>query len=74
LIGYGRRALVETMMGRHKALIGQRLRARNEAGRRTAAAVGAVVLNRMLATIRPNSVRTVQQRSGPAHLTAFALL
>jgi len=56
--GYGRRALVETTMGRYKALIGNRLRARNEAGRRTEAAVGAVVLNRMLAAARPHSVRT----------------
>jgi hypothetical protein len=47
--GYSRRALVETTMGRYKALIGSRLRARNDAGRRTEAAVGAVVLNRMLA-------------------------
>ncbi len=56
--GYGRRALVETTMGRYKALIGPRLRARHDAGRRTEAAVGAVVLNRMLAAGRPNSVRT----------------
>jgi transposase len=58
--GYGRRALVETTMGRYKALIGARLRARNEAGRRTEAAVGVVVLNRMLADGRPNSVRTAR--------------
>jgi len=57
--GYGRRALVETSIGRYKALIGTRLRARHDAGRRTEAAVGAVVLNRMLAAGRPNSVRTV---------------
>ena len=55
--GYGRRALVETAVGRYKALIGPRLRARSEAGRRTEAAVGAVVLNCMLAAARPNSVR-----------------
>jgi hypothetical protein len=58
--GYGRRALVETTMGRYKALIGPRLRACNDAGRRTETAVGAVVLNRMLAAGRPNSVRTVR--------------
>lgn len=58
--GYGRRALVETTMGRYKALIGPRLRARSDAGRRTEAAVGAVVLNRMLAAGQPNSVRTVR--------------
>lgn len=58
--GYGWRALVETTMGRYKALIGNRLRSRNDAGRRTEAAVGAVVLNRMLAAGRPNSVRTAR--------------
>jgi hypothetical protein len=45
-------------MGRYKALIGTRLRARNHAGRRSEAAVGAAVLNRMLAAGRPNSVRS----------------
>jgi transposase len=55
--GYGKRALIETTMGRYKAIIGPRLRARDDAGRRTEAAVGAVVLNRMLAAGRPNSVR-----------------
>jgi hypothetical protein len=56
--GYGRRAMIETTMGRYKALIGPRLRARTDAGRRTEAAVGAVVLNRMLAAGRPNSIRS----------------
>jgi transposase len=41
--GYGRRSLVETTMGRFKAIIGQR----------TDAAVGVAVLNRMLNTARP---------------------
>ncbi len=58
--GYGRRALDETTMGRYKALIGPRLRACNDAGRRTEAAVGAVVLNRMPAAGRLNSIRTVR--------------
>ena len=58
--GYGRRALVETTMGRDKALIGARLHARNDAARRTEAAVGAVVLNRMIAAGRPNSVRSAR--------------
>ena len=58
--GYGRRALVETTMGRYKSLIGTRLRARNDAGRRTEAVVGAAVLNRMLAAGRPNSVRSAR--------------
>jgi hypothetical protein len=55
--GYGKRALVETAMGRYKSLIGERLRARGEAARRTEAVVGAAVLNRMLDAARPNSVR-----------------
>jgi transposase len=59
--GYGRRALVETTMGRYKALIGTRLRARTDAGRRTEATIGAVVLNHMLAAGRPNSVRIVRE-------------
>jgi transposase len=58
--GYGRRALVETSMGRYKLLIGSRLRARSDAGQRTEAAIGAVVLNRMLAAGRPNSVRSTR--------------
>ena len=47
-------------MGRDKALIGMRLRARNDAGRRTEAIAGAEVLNRLLAAGWPNSVRTVR--------------
>jgi len=58
--GFGRRALVETTMGRYRALIGTRLRARNDAGQRTEAAVGAAVLNCMLAAGRPSSVRSVR--------------
>ena len=44
-------------MGRYKSLIGERLRSRGDAARRTEAAVGAAVLNRMLDAARPNSVR-----------------
>lgn len=44
-------------MGRYKAYIGPRLRARNLAGQCTEAVVGVAVLNRMLNTARPNSVR-----------------
>jgi len=40
--GYGRCSLVETTLGRYKALIGPRLRTRHDAARRTEAAVGAV--------------------------------
>jgi hypothetical protein len=54
---YGQRSLVETTMGRYKALIGPRLRARGFAAQQTEAAIGVAVLNRMLATGRPKSVR-----------------
>lgn len=57
-VGYGTRALVETTMGRYKAIIGQRLRARDWRGQCTEAAVAVAVLNRMLSAGRPNSVRT----------------
>src|SRR3954463_9424898 len=55
--GYGRRSLVETTMGRYKALIGPRLRARGCAAEQTEAAIGVAVLNRMSAAGRPDSVR-----------------
>lgn len=55
--GYGQRALVETTMGRYKALIGPRLRARGFVAQQTEAAIGVAVLNRMLAAGRPDSVR-----------------
>jgi hypothetical protein len=55
--GYGKRALVETAMGRYKGLIGERLRSRSDAARRTEAVVGVAVLNRMLDAARPHSGR-----------------
>jgi transposase len=54
---YGRRSLIETTMGRYKALIGPRLRARGFDAQQTEAAIGVAVLNRMLAAGRPKSVR-----------------
>jgi len=54
---YGKRSLVETTMGRYKALIGPRLRARGFAAQQTEAAIGVAVLNQMLAAGRPDSVR-----------------
>jgi transposase len=55
--GYGRRSLIETTMGRYKALIGPRLRARGFAAQQIEAAIGVAVLNRMRAAGRPKSVR-----------------
>ncbi len=60
--GYGRRALVETAMGRYKAIIGRRLRARS-LSRRQETAVGVAVLNRMLHAGPPNSVRRPHRAS-----------
>jgi hypothetical protein len=57
---YGKRSLVGTTMGRYEALIGPRLRARDLAARRNAAAVGVVVLNQMLVSGRPDSVRRMR--------------
>jgi hypothetical protein len=44
-------------MGRYKSLIGPRLRARGFVAQQIEAAIGVAVLNRMLATGRPDSVR-----------------
>jgi len=54
---YGQRSLIETTMGRYKAIIGPRLRARGFDAQQTEAAIGVAVLNRMLAAGRPDSVR-----------------
>ena len=54
---YGQRALIETAMGRYKAIIGPCLRARSFPGQKAEAAVGVAVLNRMLDAGRPYSVR-----------------
>jgi hypothetical protein len=55
--GYGKRALIETAIGRYKALIGRRLRARLFPSQQTEVAIGRAVLNRMLDCARPESVR-----------------
>jgi hypothetical protein len=61
--GYGKRALVETAMGRYKFIVGARLRARDWRGQKTEAAIGVAVFNRMLAAGRPNSVRSARSAS-----------
>ena len=60
--GYGRRALVETAMGRYKGIIGTRLHARNWQAQKTEAVVAASVLNRMIKAGRPDSVRRAWSR------------
>ncbi|PZM15652.1 IS5/IS1182 family transposase, partial [Rhizobium tubonense] len=55
--GYGKRARVETAIGRYKSVIGPRLRARSFLAQQTEVATGCAVLNRMLACARPKSLR-----------------
>jgi hypothetical protein len=55
--GYGQRSLAETAIGRYKALIGPRLRARDVARQQGEIALGAQVLNRMIEVAWPHSVR-----------------
>ncbi len=55
--GYGRRSLAETAVGRHKAIIGPKLRARGLPAQQGEAAMAAEVLNRMIRAAKPISVR-----------------
>ncbi len=61
--GYGKRALVETAMGRYKRIIGRRLRARSFRAQQTEAALGAAALNRMLVSHSPE-IRSLQGSDG----------
>src|SRR5918998_1188126 len=54
---YGKRSLVETAIGRYKALIGPRLRARTLSNQQGEVARGVEVLNRMIRVAKPVSVR-----------------
>ena len=56
--GYGRRSLAETEIGRYKAAIGPRLRARTLLGQQGEVALAVEVLNRMIRTAKPVSVRS----------------
>ena len=55
--GYGRRNHAETSMGRYKHLIGPKLRARTLPGQQGEVAIAVSVLNRMIRTGKPVSVR-----------------
>ena len=55
--GYGRRSLVETAIGRYKAIIGPKLRARSLPAQQGEIALAVAVLNRMIRTAKPISVR-----------------
>lgn len=59
--GYGRRALIETAIGRYKRLIGRRLRARSFPAQQTEVAIACAVLNRMMTCACPDSVRCPTQ-------------
>jgi hypothetical protein len=55
--GYGRRSSVQTGIGRHKALICPRLRAPTLPAQQGEVAIDVEVLNRMIRTAKPVSVR-----------------
>jgi hypothetical protein len=55
--GYGRRSLAETAVGRYKAIIGPKLRARSLPAQQGEAAIAVQVLNRMIRVAKPVSVR-----------------
>lgn len=54
---YGNRSLVESAICRYKSIIGRQLRARSFRAQLTEVAIGCAVLNRMLVSARPKSVR-----------------
>jgi hypothetical protein len=55
--GYGRRSLAETAVGRYKAIIGPKLRARGLPAQQGEVAIAAEVLNRMIRVAKPVSIR-----------------
>ncbi len=56
--GYNQRSRGETLMGRWKAVIGPKLKARGFENQKTEAKIGARILNRMTELGRPNFERT----------------
>jgi hypothetical protein len=55
--GYNRRSRIETEMGRWKAVIGPKLKARNFDNQTTEAKIGVRALNRMIELGRPEFKR-----------------
>ncbi len=55
--GYGRRNQAETAMSRYKRLIGPKLGARSLLAQQGEVAIGVAVLNRMIRTAKPVSIR-----------------
>ncbi len=58
-VGYGKRALVETGIGRYKAIIGAGLHASSLDAQRQEVSVNIAVLNKMNQVAKPNSIRTL---------------
>jgi hypothetical protein len=56
--GYNQRSLIETQIGRWKAVVGYKLEARSFENQKTEAKIGVRVLNRMTEFGRPNFERT----------------
>jgi hypothetical protein len=57
MVDYGRRSLAETAVGRYKAIVGPKLRARALQAQQGEAAIAAEVLNRMIRVAKPISIR-----------------
>ena len=55
--GYNKRARVETLMGRWKSVIGERLRSRTLDNQKTESRIGVSVLNKMTSLARPTFER-----------------
>jgi hypothetical protein len=55
--GYGRRSLAETVVGRYKALIGPKPRARTLPTQQGETSIAVAALNRMIRVAKPISVR-----------------
>src|SRR4051794_29631704 len=55
--GYGRRSLAETAVGRYKAIIGPKLRARTLLAQQGETVIAAEVLNRTIRVPKPISIR-----------------
>ncbi|MEP2473260.1 MAG: hypothetical protein ABJH45_17145 [Paracoccaceae bacterium] len=56
--GYNQRSRVETLMGRWKAIIGPKLKARNLENQKTEAKIGVRIFNRMTGLGHPSFERT----------------
>ena len=57
-LGYNQRSRIETQIGRWKAVIGPKLKARRFENQKTEAKIGVQILNRMTELGRPNFQRT----------------